>query len=125
MNNPAIVLFAHGSREPEWARPFERLRGLVARQIGGESVELAFLEHMPPSLEEAVARLHARGARHITVLPLFLGAGGHLKRDLPRLLDQLRSAHRDLSLGATPALGEIDPVLESVARWIVNIGTPS
>jgi sirohydrochlorin cobaltochelatase len=124
MTESAIVLFAHGSREPDWARPFERLRTLVAQQVDGESVALAFLETMPPTLEETVARLYARGARSIAVVPLFLGTGGHLKRDLPRILEQLRSAHSDLSLRATPALGEIDAVLESIAEWIVKAGAP-
>jgi sirohydrochlorin cobaltochelatase len=124
MIESAIVLFAHGSREPDWARPFERLRTLVAQEVDGESVELAFLETMPPTLEEAVARLYARGARSIAVVPLFLGTGGHLKRDLPRILEQLRCAHSDLSLRATPALGEIDAVLESIAEWIVKAGAP-
>ena len=45
-----IVLFAHGSRDPEWAQPFER----IAAELRDEFlVELAYLERMKPTLEEA------------------------------------------------------------------------
>ena len=124
MIEPAIVLFAHGSREPDWARPFERLRALVAQQVDEECVELAFLETMPPTLEEAVARLYARGARSIAVVPLFLAAGGHLKRDLPRMLEDIIRRHPGLSARATPPLGEIDSILASISDWIVKDHAP-
>lgn len=120
MNDPAIVLFAHGSRDPDWARPFERLRDRVAAELGREAVGLAFLEHTPPGLEETIAALYVRGVRHISVVPLFLGAGGHLKRDLPRMLEDISAKHPGLSAQATPPLGEVESILDSIAGWIVK-----
>jgi sirohydrochlorin cobaltochelatase len=52
----------------------------------GLDVELAYLEHLPPSLPEAARRLAGRGARVIRVVPLFFGRGGHLREDVPRLI---------------------------------------
>ena len=124
MTGSAIVLFAHGSREPDWVRPFEQLRDRVARELGRESVDLAFLEHTPPGLEETIAGLYARGVRRISVVPLFLAAGGHLKRDLPRMLEEIVRRHPGLSARATPPLGEIDPILESISDWIVKEHAP-
>jgi sirohydrochlorin cobaltochelatase len=49
-------------------------------------LELAYLEHLPPSLPDAVRNLAERGARSIQVVPLFFGRGGHLREDVPRLL---------------------------------------
>lgn len=115
-------MFAHGSREPGWARPFERLRTLVAQEVDEEYVELAFLETISPTLHEAVGRLYMRGARSITVVPLFLGAGGHLNRDLPRILEELRAVHSGLAVRAAPALGEVEAVLGTIAEWIVEAG---
>ena len=40
----ALVLFAHGSRDPEWARPFEALRARLERRLPATPVVLAFLE---------------------------------------------------------------------------------
>jgi sirohydrochlorin cobaltochelatase len=120
MKASAIVLFAHGSREPDWARPVERLRDRVAQALGREAVELAFLEHTQPTLEQAIEALCARGARQISVVPLFLAAGGHLKRDLPRMLEDIMRGHPGVSMQATPPLGEVESILDSIADWIVK-----
>ncbi|HEY3555341.1 MAG TPA: CbiX/SirB N-terminal domain-containing protein, partial [Casimicrobiaceae bacterium] len=51
--NTAIILYAHGARDPRWAEPFERLRELVAARAPGCLVVLAFLEHRAPDLMTA------------------------------------------------------------------------
>ena len=120
MNDSAIVLFAHGSREPGWARPFESLRDRVASELGRQAVELAYLEHTPPTLQQAIDNLYARGVRRIAVVPLFLAAGGHLKRDLPRMLEDIIRRHPGLVAQATPPLGEVESILDAIAGWIVK-----
>src|SRR6516225_383538 len=85
----ALILFAHGSREPGWANPFEDLAERVRAAAPGRQVRLAFLELMHPDLAEAVADLAARGFGQICVVPIFLGPGGHLRRDLPRMIEEL------------------------------------
>jgi sirohydrochlorin cobaltochelatase len=40
-----LVLFAHGSRDPEWARPFERIAAILRERLPATAVGLAFLEH--------------------------------------------------------------------------------
>jgi sirohydrochlorin ferrochelatase len=57
----------------------------------GETVELAFLEFMAPDLPACVARLIAEGAEKIVILPMFIAQGGHLKREVPEMLEKLRS----------------------------------
>ncbi len=44
----AIVLFAHGARDPEWAQPFEKMRARIQERLPGTPVVLAFLELMQP-----------------------------------------------------------------------------
>ena len=111
-----IVLFAHGSREPEWAKPFER----IARQLSGQHVvQLAYLEQMKPSLEEAVTMLAAKGALSIRVVPLFLGTGGHVKEDLPRLVAQAKRP--DIQLALDKPIGEQPEVVEAIAAAISSL----
>ncbi|TMH21326.1 MAG: cobalamin biosynthesis protein CbiX, partial [Betaproteobacteria bacterium] len=55
-----IILFAHGSRDREWARPFQQLALALSEKVDGP-VRLAFLELMQPSLEEAITLLVADG----------------------------------------------------------------
>lgn len=111
----ALVLFAHGARAASWAAPFERLRDGLRAQLPDTPVRLAFLELMEPRLPEAVAALVAEGVADITVVPVFLGQGGHLLRDLPALAEQIRAAHPGLGLQLAGAIGE-DPGVQAAMR---------
>jgi sirohydrochlorin cobaltochelatase len=113
----ALVLFAHGARAAAWAAPFQRLRDLTAARRPDCAVSLAFLELMTPSLPDEVGAQVALGARDITIVPIFLGQGGHLLRDLPQLLDNLRAAHPDVTFRTVPAVGEDPGVLAAMAAY--------
>ena len=112
----AVVLFAHGARDPRWAEPFEAIAAQVRAAVPGGRVALAFLELMTPTLAEAVERVVAEGATAVDVVPLFLGTGGHLRQDLPPLVDALRSAHPDVAIRLHAAIGEHAAVSEAMAR---------
>ena len=119
-----LILFAHGARDPRWAAPFEAVAAQVRAMRPGVLVRLAFLDFMSPSLPEAGAELAAAGCNRVEVLPMFLGAGGHVRQDLPRLLDALRAAHPQLQTGLSPAIGEIDSVVAAMAAAAVSaLGT--
>jgi sirohydrochlorin cobaltochelatase len=120
----ALVLFAHGARAASWAEPFQRLRALTAAQRPDCTVSLAFLELMTPSLPDEVGALVALGARDITIVPVFLGRGGHLLRDLPQLLDNLREAYPEVRFATVPAVGEDPGVLAAMAQYCAA-ATPS
>src|SRR5215203_2262401 len=109
----AIVLFAHGARDPRWAEPFAAVAARVRAAAPGCPVVLAFLELMAPSLGEAVERLVAGGATRVDVVPLFLGTGGHLRQDLPPLVEALRSAHPAVAIRLHAAIGEHPAVVEA------------
>jgi sirohydrochlorin cobaltochelatase len=112
----AIVLFAHGARDPAWARPFEAIAGFMRERDASTPVALAYLELMQPRLADAVAGLVEQGVRRVRVVPLFLGAGGHVRRDLPELLASIRAAHVGLELDATPAIGESEAITRAIAQ---------
>ena len=114
-----IVLFAHGSREPGWARPFEEIRERVRAARPECPIELAYLDLMVPTLEQAIAAVSAQGAPAVTVFPLFLAQGGHLKQDLPRLLDAIRASHPHVPIALETSLGEAAEVMQAVSAWIV------
>ena len=115
----AIVLFAHGARDPRWAEPFEAVAARVRAVVPDCRVTLAFLELMAPTLDAAVAGLVGAGATRIDVVPLFLGTGGHLRRDLPPLVDGLRAAHPDVDIHLHAAIGEHAVVVEAMAAAAV------
>jgi len=113
----AIILFGHGARDSRWREPFDRLATLWQVQHPGTPVELAFLEMMQPSLEEAVTSLVAKGAIQITVVPVFFGQGGHLRNDFPVLLEECRNKFPGISLSATQAVGEDLAVLQAIVDF--------
>jgi sirohydrochlorin cobaltochelatase len=115
-----IVLFAHGARDPEWARPFEAIRDRIRRAHPEYPIALAYLEMMTPTLEEAIDALVAEGAPAITVFPLFLAQGGHLKKDIPRILDAIRAARPHIPIAVETALGESPELREAIALWILD-----
>ena len=114
MNMKAIVLFGHGARDARWREPFDRLASLWKSCYPNTPVELAFLELMQPSLEEAIATQVLAGAKEVVVVPVFFGQGGHLRNDFPVLLASCQEKFPSVTLSATPAVGEDDAVLQAI-----------
>jgi sirohydrochlorin cobaltochelatase len=111
-----IVLLAHGSRDPEWSRPFERLAAALEKKLPAVAVALCYLEH-GPSLHEALAALVAKGAGAIRVVPVFLGAGGHVKEDIPRLV---AAASPGVPVSIDPPIGEQALLIDAIAEGIAS-----
>jgi sirohydrochlorin cobaltochelatase len=120
MAERAIILFAHGARDPDWARPFRQLALELGEQLPGERIVLAFLELMQPSLTDCAAALYAEGIRSLRVVPVFLGSGGHLKNDLPALVDSLREKFPDFELKVDEPIGEQPEVIAAIARAVAG-----
>lgn len=111
-----VLLFAHGARDSRWALPFEDVAERVRARAPAVAVELGFLEFMTPGLVEAGHRLAAAGCLRVEVVPLFLGAGGHVRKDIPALLSELEAAHPHVHWMLRPAIGELDSVIEAMAQ---------
>lgn len=106
-----ILLFAHGSRDPVWRAPFERVLTRVSHAHPGP-VALGFLEHMHPDFMQVSEELIGHGATRIRVVPLFLAAGGHVRQCIPELIDQARIAYPSVQFESTPPLGESERVID-------------
>jgi len=114
-----IVLLAHGSRDPQWSQPFERLAAHLSTRLPAAAIALSYLEHGPP-LARAIAEVAAQGAAAIRVVPVFLGQGGHVKADLPRLVAAAQMEFPRLQIRLEPAVGEQARVIEAMARAIAG-----
>jgi len=112
----ALILFAHGSRDPEWVRPFEALRASVSASAPGTQVVLAYLESSAPTLDDAIAALARDGVISIRVLPLFLALGKHLRHDIPALARDVAAAFPGLVIEFMPALGEAPEFADALGR---------
>jgi sirohydrochlorin cobaltochelatase len=125
----AIILFAHGSRDPLWRKPIEAVAQQILAQQPTTPVRCAYLELCEPSLPEAVQDIvfainsiadnadfmptngpkslpKPSSQARIRIVPMFLGMGKHAREDLPQLVAQLRLAHPQISFEVSPAVGE-------------------
>lgn len=116
----ALILFAHGARDARWAQPFERLQKLAQAQLPDAIVALAFLELMEPRLPAVAAELAAQGCDEISLVPVFLGQGGHVLRDLPPMVEELRAVYPALTITVSAAVGENPDVLTAIADYCVS-----
>jgi sirohydrochlorin cobaltochelatase len=115
MTKHGLILFAHGARDPRWSAPFEAVAEQVRLQQPQLQLRLAYLELMSPSLADAGAELCAAGCSRVDVLPMFLGTGGHLRKDLPPMIERLRELHPSVDWRLHAAVGEQPQVREAMA----------
>ena len=121
MPKTALILFAHGARDPDWADPMHRVCAVLRAQAPHRRVELAFLEFMKPELRDCAESLLAEGFERIVVLPMFIARGGHLKRDVPLLLDELRRSHPQAHFELDAAIGEAESVVQAMAGYALTL----
>ena len=116
----AIVLLAHGARDSRWAEPFLRVVDRVRVAAPGLAVELAYLEHLQPDLEEATKRAAKSGAKTIRVVPLFFGRGGHLRVEVPRLVGEAAARLPGIAIELALPAGEDAAVIDALAAFCVR-----
>ena len=111
----AIVLFAHGSRDPLWHKPMEAVAAQIAAQAPNTPVACAYLELSTPDLPTVVDRLLTSGVTAISIIPMFLGVGRHAREDLPLIVAKLRAQFPSLTLTLMPAVGENPKLVQLLA----------
>lgn len=99
-----LIVFAHGSSVESANEAVRSVSAALAAKGGYTNVETAFLELGKPDLAGAAETLMARGINRMVVVPYFLTVGIHLKRDLPKLVADLRAAHPELQVDTAPPL---------------------
>jgi sirohydrochlorin cobaltochelatase len=117
-----LILFAHGSRNPAWRKPFDRLLRDIAKRSECQAI-LAFGEFMTPGLVEAAQTLAAAGVTQAVIVPLFLGGGLHVRGDLPKLAAEARAA-TGIKLRVAKAIGDDAGVLNAIADYSITAAQP-
>ena len=118
MTRRAVLLFGHGSRDPAWRQPMDDVARRIALRAPATPVACAFLELQQPDFAQAIHDLAGQDVDRVTVLPMFLGAGKHVREDLPRLVNDARARHPGLAIEVLPSVGEQDTVLAAIAELV-------
>jgi len=116
MSDRGIILLGHGSRDPLWRQPMEAVAARLAALRPEVPVRCAYLELEPPTLAEAASELAAGGVASISITPMFLGSGKHVREDLPRLLEKLQQQHAAVKFELRAPVGDDPRVLDLLAR---------
>jgi sirohydrochlorin cobaltochelatase len=132
---PALLLAAHGTRDPAGVAAFAALAARVGDRAGRDGTPVAggFIELSEPALREAVADLAAAspgplaaagGQANMVAVPLMLSAAGHAKGDIPAALARERARHPGLTWTYGRPLGPHPALLELLAARIAAVSGP-
>jgi sirohydrochlorin ferrochelatase len=110
----ALLLIAHGSRQAEANDDLYQVVGSL-RQQGHPLVEAAFLELAEPSIAEGARHCVAQGASQVVLVPYFLSAGVHVRRDLAQIRARLAEELAPVPFLLAEPLGQ-HPLLVEVVR---------
>ena len=105
MTAPALILLAQGSTEPEMTAALHLLRKQMQQARPEIDVNLAFLDHCPPSGPAVVSALAARGVREMVFVPLDLTRAVEVAPAATQMLERVRASHPEVSFGMARPLG--------------------
>ena len=113
-----IVILAHGSNDPVWCDTFEQHLGRLIAALGKDRVRLAYMQFTEPTLDSVADEASRHGVEALKLMPLFLSAGGHVRDDIPRLVQRARQRHPGLSIEVLPPIGEHPAFRNLVLDWV-------
>lgn len=110
----AVILLGHGSRDP---RASDAMRSFVVElrdHAMHHTVEIAFLDHNRPTLQEAVDALPVAES-DVVVVPMLLSQAFHAKSDVPAAITALRTHKR---VRVADPVGSVDALALSAASGL-------
>ncbi|CAM5496510.1 Sirohydrochlorin chelatase OS=Streptomyces alboniger OX=132473 GN=CP975_11070 PE=4 SV=1 [Streptomyces alboniger] len=114
---PTLVLVAHGSRDPRALATVTALAERVRERRPGLAVRLGHIELNEPLLTDTLA---AHAAGEAVLVPLLLGRGQHVKRDIPEAA--AGAPHLDTRVAAP--LGPHPLLAEALHTRLIQAGWP-
>ncbi|WP_351222233.1 sirohydrochlorin chelatase [Streptomyces sp. NPDC002133] len=136
MHSPALLVIAHGSRDPRHAATVHALVRHV-RSLGvppgaqGPAgrpelrISTAFLDFNAPSVPQVLERMANDGVREVVALPLLLTRAFHAKADIPSVLNEARARYRRLRITQADVLGPSPLLMAAVERRLYEAGLTS
>ncbi len=101
----SVLVVGHGTRNPKGASQLRELVSQIRSLLPSRRIEGCFLELARPTIDEAVASLHADGIHTILIVPILLFSAGHAKEDIPNAVGAIARRLGMAVVGQTPALG--------------------
>ncbi|MGW1881383.1 sirohydrochlorin chelatase [Streptomyces sp. NPDC001970] len=133
MHSPALLVIAHGSRDPRHAATVHALvrhvrsPGVPPGPQGPTGrpelrVATAFLDFNAPSVPQVLERMANDGVREVVALPLLLTRAFHAKADIPSVLNEARARYPRLRITQADVLGPSPLLPAAVERRLYEAG---
>lgn len=112
----ALLLIAHGSREESANADLHHMAAALRQQNGFAIVEASFLELTGPDIDTGAARCVEQGAERVVLVPYFLSAGVHVRRDLSAARSRLSERFPAVVFRLAEPLGRHPLLVEVVEK---------
>ncbi|MEI4830398.1 sirohydrochlorin chelatase [Bacillus sp. FJAT-53711] len=93
----AILYICHGSRLQEACKEATAFVTSCMERVSAPIQQICFLELAPPSIAEGITTCVQKGATEIVIVPIFLLAAVHVKKDIPEELERLQNQYPHVS----------------------------
>jgi len=115
MSRIGVMVCGHGSRDVEAITEFQTVAAGIAKRLPQYPVASGFLEFARPIIRDGLDKLRQQGSDHILAVPGMLFAAGHVKNDIPSVLNTYAAQHPGLRIDYGRDLA-VDTRLLEVAR---------
>jgi sirohydrochlorin cobaltochelatase len=115
-----LVLLAHGSKDPRWCAPFERITQELQKELGVQRVRLAYMEFMAPTLMDVAHECVQQLTLNLRLAPLFMAVGAHLATDIPEQVALVRRKFPQITVEVLPPIGEDARVMRLVEQIAIE-----
>ena len=118
MSKQGVMICGHGSRDVGAVTQFNNLVATIRDRLPEMPVESGFLEFAHPVIRNGLDKLRDQGVDHVLAVPGMLFAAGHVKNDVPSVLNEYAHEH-GMKVEFGRDLG-IDPKLLQASKIRIN-----
>ena len=110
-----LLLIGHGSRDEAAIAEYHQFASLL-REYLNVSVHSCFLEFADPPIAQTIQTVVEQyGATEVVALPLFLGAGGHQKNDVPATINWAKQKYPHVTFHYGTPIGTHYGIVQTLA----------
>ena len=109
-----VMVCGHGSRDERAVTEFARVAKGLRKLMPEMPVEYGYLEFATPIIRDGLDRLRDQGVTRVLAVPGMLFAAGHVKNDIPSVLNTYAAQNEGVTIELGKELG-IDPKMMHAA----------
>lgn len=118
MSKIGVMVCGHGSRDDEAITEFASVAAGIARRLPQYPVSSGFLEFARPVIRDGLDQLRGQGCDRILAIPGMLFAAGHVKNDVPSVLNEYATRHPGLTIDYGRELAVETKLLQAAGQRI-------